>query len=137
MEEAIESALNEFESHLEAWNRAANTTDPSYEEPYSSYVLRSHYSLQIGNWRKHFPNEQILLIRAESLWNAPVQVFDRVQRFLGIEHHPLATTETYNAGTYDREKSPLEERLVEHFRDEYAWLEQHCPIEMESQNAKE
>jgi hypothetical protein len=74
--------------------------DPAYySEAYDwySYRARGLYLGQIQNWRKLFPDEQLLVIRSEDMYADVQGVFDTVCDFLAIPRLALPTTKTFNA----------------------------------------
>lgn len=74
--------------------------DPSYEgyaHRHHSYIARGRYVEQLRNWTKHFPLEQILVLRSEDLFAEPARIYAETVRFLGLREHDLGTYERYNA----------------------------------------
>ncbi len=52
--------------------------------PESPYVLASRYAFQLEKYLEVFPRDQILLLRAEALFQDPRAVLDSIDRFLGL-----------------------------------------------------
>jgi Sulfotransferase domain len=53
------------------------------EDP--AYLDRSRYGVQVERYLAHFPREQLLILRAEDLFQAPDKVLPRVYGFLGVD----------------------------------------------------
>lgn len=66
-----------------------------------SYCSRSEYDRQIARWRQHFPAENILCLRSESLFTDPGPSLERVAAFLGIDPFPSVKPRVLNSGDYD------------------------------------
>jgi Sulfotransferase domain len=49
------------------------------------YLDRSRYAMQLERYLQHFPREQLLVLRAEDLFRAPLDVLPRVFTFLGLD----------------------------------------------------
>jgi hypothetical protein len=54
-----------------------------------SYTSRSRYSEQLPAWLSRWPRDQVLVLRSEDLFEAPVQSYAEVLRFLGLAPHRL------------------------------------------------
>jgi Sulfotransferase domain len=50
-----------------------------------SYINRGFYDEQLKRWLKHFPSEQMLVLKSEELFGNPAPVVERVFRFLGVD----------------------------------------------------
>jgi hypothetical protein len=49
-----------------------------------SYVERGFYAQQISRMKQLFPPDQLLFLRTDELWSAPMRVMSRVHAFLGV-----------------------------------------------------
>jgi hypothetical protein len=49
------------------------------------YLDRSRYAMQLERYLEHFPHERLLVVRAEDLFRAPLEVLPRVYAFLGVD----------------------------------------------------
>lgn len=82
-----------------------------------SYRTRGYYADQIEQWRKHFPQERILILNFDDLRANAASVCKRFFDFVGLPPWPVQTTRVRNAGRYDQ---PIDDRsrhyLTEHFR---------------------
>lgn len=103
--------------------------DPGYHsEPHDWYTYRARgvYLPQIHNWRESFPAEQLLILRSEDMYADVQGVFDGVCAFLGVPHHRLPTTRTFNASA--RKSSvpePQRGELAAYYREHNAALEDY------------
>lgn len=73
----------------------------SHAHQYYSYVGRGFYAEQIARWQKHYTPERFLFLRAEDLFAAPQETFDRTCAFLGLPSMALPDASARNARTYD------------------------------------
>lgn len=62
-----------------------------------TYRARGVYLPQIKNWLRHFPEEQLMVVRSEDMYTDVQGTVDSVFEFLGLPAHPLPTTRTFNA----------------------------------------
>jgi Sulfotransferase domain len=49
------------------------------------YLDRSRYAMQLERYLEHFPRERLLVLRAEDLFHAPLEVLPRVYTFVGVD----------------------------------------------------
>ena len=79
---------------FERWRLAGHGDDFSPASPLRrySYLARGDYARQLDVLFRHFPREQILLLRNEDLANAPANVLDQVWRFLQLSPPTVAPT---------------------------------------------
>ena len=49
-----------------------------------SYVARGRYAEQLVRWFAVFPREQVLVLRAEDLFQEPARIWSEIQGFLGL-----------------------------------------------------
>jgi hypothetical protein len=49
------------------------------------YLDYSRYAMQLQRYLDHLPREQLLVLRAEDLFRAPLEVLGEVYRFLGVD----------------------------------------------------
>lgn len=61
-----------------------------------SLVSRGVYLPQVQDWYAHFPDEQICVIKSETLYARTAEVCERVQRFLGLEPFPIHRQQAFN-----------------------------------------
>ena len=81
-----------------------------------SYLARGRYAEQLEVWFRHFPREQVLVVRSEDLYDEPGEVFERMLDFLGL---PAWAPDQYvrrNEGGYREDMAEgVRRRLSEHF----------------------
>ena len=74
--------------------------DPAYRAwnlQHFSYVARGLYAEQLDRWLERFPRERLLLIKSEDFFAEPARSYASVESFLGLDHHPPARFERFNA----------------------------------------
>lgn len=71
---------------------------------------------QLENWRNHFPEEQILILRTEDLHADPASVLGQTLDFLGLKPMDLGEYGKTNTGSYLEMGAATRSRLVEYFR---------------------
>ncbi|MEM7216970.1 MAG: sulfotransferase domain-containing protein [Pseudomonadota bacterium] len=90
-------------------------TDPDsehYLEPKRQYLERGHYARYIRRWLEHFPREQMLFLKFESLYGNPTEELAKVYRFLGIDVVLPDDLTPRVVGSYDRIPPATVERLA-------------------------
>jgi hypothetical protein len=50
-----------------------------------AYLAQSRYAMQLQRYLDYFPREQLLVLRAEELFRAPLATLPRVYEFLGVD----------------------------------------------------
>ncbi len=107
-----------------------------HEEDYASnplhgYLSRSIYVDQLMGWTRHFPREQMLVLKSEDFFENPLETLKTAQRFLDLPEWEPAPTELpkkRNEGSYDRlgmgpaTRRRLEEYFEPHNRRLYDFL---------------
>ena len=95
------------------------------------YLSKSIYVDQLMSWSRHFPREQILVIKSEDFFENPLETLKTAQRFLDLPEWEPAPTELpkkRNEGSYDRlgmnpaTRRRLEEYFEPHNRRLYDFL---------------
>jgi hypothetical protein len=116
---SFEEAIDREEERLAGEEKRA-LEDPryySYNLDHYSYLRRGVYVEQLRRWRDHFPEEQLLVLRSEDLYEDVPAVVGRTLEFLGLPPASAGAYATHGAGGYAEEIDPaLRARLVEHFR---------------------
>jgi hypothetical protein len=113
-EEAIEREAERLDGERERLLRGGNYDSFSHRK--HSYLSRSIYVDQIRNWRDHFPEEQLLILRSEDLFADPASVLSQTLDFLGL---PPLEREEYskdNKGSYLKMDPATKSYLIEYFR---------------------
>lgn len=81
----------------------AKSVEGSFSHLHHSYLDRSRYEVQLKRWMAIFPKSQILLIRSEDMFDAPVNTWNQIQSFLelpriGLPDEPIRA----NAGRNEK-----------------------------------
>jgi hypothetical protein len=101
--------------------------DPGYYSEafdFYTYRQRGNYLPQLQNWLRHFPREQLLVLRSEDMFADPQGAFDDVCAFLGLPVNPLQAERQFNGSSSTGAMDPAVRReLVEHFAPLNAALE--------------
>lgn len=94
--------------------------DPRYESHahrHHTYLQRGHYAEQLERLYAHFPQEQVLVVRSESMFSDPQTELARVWKHLGLEPVHLDGLDRYKATHVPLEiHKDLHERLTDHYR---------------------
>ncbi len=83
---SFEQALDKEEDRL-AGEFQLLDRDPSYparDLRRFSYVKRGEYAEQLGAWMRHFPQEQMLVLRSEDFFADVARVYQEISGFLGV-----------------------------------------------------
>jgi hypothetical protein len=94
--------------------------DPSYKGfnlHHFSYLARGRYFEQLERWFQLFPQEQILILRAEDLFDQPSETLDAVLEFLGLPPWPMPDFPRENSRRYAPMRRATREYLVSYFSD--------------------
>lgn len=110
VDRAVASYLEERFQQLEPRDLAGAFAD--LEDPYNPYVAASRYHEQLAEYRRHFPDEQILVLPLSDLERDPAATMARVFRFVGVDDdHSVDTTTRLNEGARKYEYPGLAGRL--------------------------
>lgn len=99
--------------------------DPGYEgfnHRHFSYQARGIYADQLAVWRSLFPDDQLLVINSDRLFESPREEMERVYEFLGLPGKPPRDLGAYNRRDYPSMPDEVEARLTAHFSDPNARL---------------
>ncbi len=113
-EEAVEREAGRLDGERERMLRDESYDSLSYRR--YSYLSRGVYVDQIRNWRDHFPEGQILILRTEDLHADPSSVLGQTLGFLGLKPMDLGEYAKTNTGSYEGMGDAARNRLVEYFR---------------------
>ncbi len=123
----FEAAIDAEERRLADVDHGRLATDPSYysfDHDNHSYLARGRYLEHLQPWMEALPPEQVLILRAESMFEDPEDIFVRVQKFLGIPVVDSVPLSKYN----ERPRHPMDPataaRLAEYYRPHNAALYQ-------------
>ena len=92
--------------------------DPAYvSDPHkhASYMARGEYVRQLERWFGVFPQEQILVVRSEDLYERTAETFARVADFLAINPDLNIPFTTHNQTSGSPLDPAIRRRLSEHF----------------------
>ena len=91
--------------------------DPDPDAPRSAtrehgYRRRGLYSAQLANLYRHFPREQVLVVRTEDLRNRHAATLRTVFRFLGVSPDVRIAARIVFAGQEPRRRHPVARALL-------------------------
>lgn len=92
--------------------------DPGYEgfnHRHFSYQARGVYADQLAVWRSLFPDDQLLVINSDRMFERPREEMERVYEFLGLPGKPPRDLGAYNQRDYPSMPEEVERRLTEYF----------------------
>ena len=94
--------------------------DPSYysfDHDHHSYLARGRYLEHVEGWVKHFPGDQLLILRAEDMFTDAGKVWSDVQQFLGLPEVGSVPLDAFNERPPSNPMKPeTRKRLVEYYR---------------------
>jgi hypothetical protein len=95
----------------------ANPRYESYAHRHYTYVQRGHYAEQLERLYEHFPREQVLVVRSESMFAEPQRELARVWAHLGLDPVRLDGLDRYKATHTPMDIPPeLHQHLIDHYR---------------------
>lgn len=112
--ESFEAAIAAESSRLDTVDASRLLSDPHYYSAHHdnhTYLARGRYVEHVASWLERFPRRQVLVVRAEDMFDDPVVTFLEVQRFLGLPALERSSLRTYN----QRRRPPIDP-------DTRAWL---------------
>lgn len=89
---------------------------------HQAYLARGHYAEQIEHMHVSFPEDQLLVVRSESLFEEPDETMAEVHQFLGIPSHDGNYRTVKKANSYDAIPDDVRERLAGYYREPNARL---------------
>jgi hypothetical protein len=110
---SFEEALRREDECRDAWKAgvvAGQVNDGHHHQTFS-YIGKSLYAEQLGAWLKHYPREQILIIRSEDLYARTQQVLDEVTEFLALDRFTFTDLTVRNGRHYQEHRQPMRDRL--------------------------
>lgn len=102
--------------------------DPNYystAHDFYSYRSRGIYLPQIQNWHASFPENQLLVLRSEDMYQDVQGTFDVVCNFLEIPTHKLPDTRVFNAITNSKIPPSAREELTDFYAPHNAALAEY------------
>lgn len=123
LEEAIEE---EADRTAADWDRVRQNGGCPFFFQHQSYLYKGRYAEQLDRYASVFDEEQLLVLKSETLFSEPQSVVDRVCQFLSVSPHPLDEEGTSNAGTYAGDDDAVTCRLRDYYEEPNRRLrEQH------------
>ena len=116
---SFEDALAAEADRLAGADAAFRTGSAAAAHPghrYHSYVARGRYVEQLPAWQRHYPSEQLLVLRAEDLFERPQQVWDETVAFLGLRPMAPPAFDVHNPGAGSSMAEATRAMLAETFR---------------------
>jgi lipopolysaccharide transport system ATP-binding protein len=80
-----------------------------------SYLTRGHYAEQLQRWFDHFSREQVLVVKSETFFAQPDDVFARTLDFLGLSAWQPDEYRASNSGEYEQMRPETRARLMKYF----------------------
>ena len=124
---SFEDALDAEEERL-AGAEERLLVDPAYDRPshrFHSYVARGLYLPQLERWNARVQPGQLLVVRAEDLFEQPHATIGQITTFLGLAAHPGPLPEPRNRAEYEDMRPETRERLRRCFAAPNEQLEAH------------
>ena len=114
----IEQALDQEEERLSGTESSltASTSARSHAHQHFSYLARGRYLEQLEAWQRHFPKEQMLILRSEGFFASPQDELERVCDFLGLPTDHGIDARPRNEGRYGDMPPSLRNRLESYFK---------------------
>lgn len=112
-EEALEKELERITPDVEKLAKDENYKADLRRD--YSYLTRGYYALQLKEWYKHFPKEQLLIIQSEEFYRETPKVYDEIVEYLGLNSYTLPTFEAKNALKYAKMAPETKEKLKAYF----------------------
>lgn len=81
----------------------------------TDYLLYGCYSRFLKHWQSVYPGNQFLVMQAESFFQDPAPLFERVSAFLGIDYLPPESQRKFNSGGYKKAPIAFYEELAAFF----------------------
>jgi Sulfotransferase domain len=92
------------------------------EHRHHSYLSRGLYAEQLERWLEHFPEEQLLVLRAEDFGERPAEVYAQILDHVGLRPFEPTGFPAYNRVPYARIEPALRLELEEFFDEPNARL---------------
>lgn len=103
-EDAINAEAERLDGELEKMVNDPNYF--SYNYNHFSYIERSKYDLQIENWLKHFPADNMLIFSSEEFFSDPSQTTQQCFDFLHVSPIAISHKKKHNTGNYTDQIAP-------------------------------
>lgn len=83
------------------------------------YLHECRYSTHLSRYRAHFPEEQLLVLRSEELFDDTDRTVDRVCRFVGVDPEPLRALDKSVHNQAATTRWPWLDRLLNQHRGDW------------------
>lgn len=116
---SFEAALASEKSRLEGEEERIVAEAPHYyswHHDLSTYLARGRYDEQLTRLFQFFPQEKLLILRAEDFYADPQGEVATVSRFLGLSETPLANAAQYNKLPRSDMPRDVRARLEDYYR---------------------
>jgi hypothetical protein len=110
-------ALRKEEQRL-AGERERILANPAYRSNRMrryTYAARGRYLENLKAYERHFPREQMLIVKSEDLFERTQETYDAVLAFLGLSPWTLRRPESVNTASYSRERPAGYAELCDYF----------------------
>lgn len=99
-----------FKEALERENERISEIEKKLSDPnfynedycYYNYLKKGLYSKQLLLWKEYFPEDQLLILQSEELFENPSRVMSQTEDFLGVKTSQIQTFKAYNTRSYDK-----------------------------------
>ncbi|HEY0031151.1 MAG TPA: sulfotransferase [Bacteroidia bacterium] len=119
-EKNFEEALALEEQRLDEEEKKIKTTaQHNYVFQRLSYKKRGIYINYIPQWQKHFPAENLLILKSEDLFEKPQETFNKVTDFLKIKRCNTIKFDNHNPGSYSEDMNPETRASLSTFYEPY------------------
>ena len=129
---SFEDALHAEEERA-AGEEAKIISDPTYNSfshQHFSYVDQSRYDRGVKRWMDAWPEDQLLILRSEDLYENPGDTLDRVFEFLGLDPFRPAEFVVWNKKATSSVPADLEKYVMDQTAESVAELERILGISM-------
>ncbi len=118
-EQALARELDLLEAMPEPWRDATE-----YWRTERGYVWLGMYARFLEDWLTVFPREQLLILPSDELYSDPAATLAKVHAHLGLPDHREAAYPVHLQGRYEKNRSPLQDRLARFFAPHNQRLEE-------------
>ena len=129
----FEEAIEAEPQRLAGVDQRRLLTDPRYysvDHDNHSYLARGRYLEHLAPWLERLPPEQLLIMRAESMFDDPAAMFADVQSFLGLSVHEAMPLRPYNQRRHPPIAAATRAMLADYYRPHNAALYEAIGFEM-------
>jgi len=103
----------------------------SDENEILSDLIGNLYIYYIKEWLNVFPENQILIVKSENLFNNPSESMREIYDFLDLPDHPLLEYPNFNPNSYSSISSHSRQQLIDFFRPYNQQLEEYLGMKFD------